>query len=213
MGKECAEHEYFSLDRRQLTTVPAQNFRQLAAYCQDQQVKRHLLLEIAARLPMDRATKVVELFEHIDKDRSGSVSPKDLRAYFQEMGIEDEQVINDTFKALDVDQDGLLSFSEFAAGALLLFKDLMEERLAEIFERYDHSDNGALEEDEAKDFLEDVFAAIDRGNGSGSMRRQSAIDELLKNCPRTGKGVTYDQLRQYVLGDAATAPRPESTGK
>jgi len=132
----------------------------LLQFCSQQEVKRSLLLEIAARLPMDRAGKIVEIFQSLDDNRDGNLSPAELQAYFKEMGITDKSLIEATFKTLDVDQDGMLSFSEFAAGALLLFRDTLEERLHDLFLRHDPNNDGVLSRQDAADFLEDVFAAL-----------------------------------------------------
>merc|ERR1712232_541449 len=122
----------------------------------------------------------------------------ELRRYLLSMGIEDEALIEEMFKALDVNQDGMLSFSEFAAGALLLFKDMLEERLAEIFQHHDTSKNGQLDEEEAGEFLEDVFAAMDREKHESPT---AVLEQLLRDC-RSGsqRTVSYRQLRDYILG-------------
>mmetsp|Transcript_29225 Transcript_29225/g.89935 ORF Transcript_29225/g.89935 Transcript_29225/m.89935 type:complete len:724 (+) Transcript_29225:101-2272(+) len=191
---ECREDPYFSVDRSQLSTVPPAQFQPFAAFCEQQAAKRSLLLEIAARLPMERAGEVIKLFESIDSDYSGHLSKQELERYLRHMEITDEALIQDTFQALDADRDGKLSFSEFAAGALLLFKDKLEERLYELFKDHDRNGSGELDIAEAKDFLDDVSAAVDRDSGGvqPSMLRQ-LMDEA------QGGVLTYEQLRQHIL--------------
>mmetsp|Transcript_114929 Transcript_114929/g.245373 ORF Transcript_114929/g.245373 Transcript_114929/m.245373 type:complete len:703 (+) Transcript_114929:57-2165(+) len=200
--RQCLEHEFFKMDPRELKLVSPAQFRPFASFCKDQQVKRALLLEIASRLPMDRAAKIVEIFKSLDANRDGNLSPAELQAYFTAMGMDDKQLVNETFKALDVDQDGMLSFSEFAAGALLLFRDVLEERLHALFQRRDPNNDGTLSLKEAHDFLEDVLAATDKG--SQGMCQSILAEIQMTNGP--SDTVTYEQIREYVMGAVMDEP-------
>merc|ERR1740138_535445 len=126
---------------------------------------------------MDRAGKIVEIFQSLDENRDGNLSPAELQAYFKEMGITDKNLLETTFNTLDVDQDGMLSFSEFAAGALLLFRDTLEERLHDLFMRHDPNNDGVLSRQDAADFLEDVFAAMERGAAGKS---KDVLEEIMR---------------------------------
>merc|ERR1712061_231150 len=96
------------------------------------------MFEIASRLPMESAQRVVEIFETFDADRDGVVSLRELQSAFEDLGLKDYSLAEKTFKALDVDGDDSLSFSELAAGILVLFKELLEERLyAHFLEHWD----------------------------------------------------------------------------
>ena len=62
-----------------------------------------------------------------------------------------------------MDKDGSLSFSEFSAGALLLFEDALEDELTVLFSSYDSDSDGILSREEAERFLDSVKAATDLG--------------------------------------------------
>merc|ERR1712118_528800 len=96
-------------------------------------LQRSMLLELAGRLPMERAEKIVQIFHAFDQNRDGSISKEELQKGFSRLGMKDQAFLDSTFKALDVDQNGTLSFSEFAAGVLLMFKDLLEGRFRALF--------------------------------------------------------------------------------
>merc|ERR1712232_1133699 len=132
----------------------------------------------------------------------------ELRRYLLSMGIEDEALIEEMFKALDMDQDGRLSFSEFAAGALLLFKDMLEERLHMLFQCHDSGHDGALDVKEARNFLNDVLATLDTDSQGSSAK---ALDEVMGS--RKGKKVTYEELREYVLGSGTMVSSRASSAK
>jgi len=200
--KECRQHEYFTLDRRDLKAVPSEQFAHFSALCHENAVKRALLLDIAAALPLERAKEVIDLFENLDVDSSGCLSARELERFFRHAGIEDDNLMRNTFKVLDVDRDGKLSFSEFAAGALLLFKDMLEERLHDLFRRYDCNQNGSLDVKEAKSFLREVAAAVDQGTTDA--KSSSTMKGLMQDAE--GGRLTYEQLRSHICVPAPVPP-------
>jgi len=205
--RDVCQDEFFKIDRQQLKLVSPAQFSHFAKFCHENQAKRALLLEIASRLPMERATEVIKIFESLDKDRDGNVSQQELHRYFEHMGIRDPDLMQQTFNALDVNQDGYLSFSEFAAGALLLFKDVLEERLHSLFLKHDKFNDGALDLIEAKDFLDDVFAAMDQHSMGKS-------GQILEAIVPDGRKVTFEELRDYILGPSGSnVPSRASTAR
>ena len=100
---------------------------------------------------------------------------------------------------MDVDGDNVLSFTEFAAGMLLVFKDTLAEQLHDVFESYDRSGDNTLDVVDAKDFLEAVFAVMDQGAQGKS---EAILAHLLKARNSDGK-ITYEQA---AADRASTGP-------
>merc|ERR1740123_601486 len=171
------------MNERELTLIPPAQVAPFAALCHEQGVKRKLLLEIASRLPMDQAGMVVQMFETLDADKDGSLSPTELRRLFTQMGIEDPDLCDRVFKALDADQDGSLTFTEFASGALVLFKDKLEENLHQLFKRYDPNNDGTLDRAEAKSFLQSSMRAMNMEEGG---QAKGSADEYLDKMMQGG---------------------------
>jgi len=200
---ELCEHDYLQVDENELkATVSAEQFVEFTQFCHMQDVKRSLLLEIAAQLPLDRAGEVIELFESLDHDSSGHLSQRELELFFQRMGIQNQALIGATFGALDVDTDGALSFSEFSAGALLLFKDKLEERLLHLFRQHDVNGNHFLDLHEAHQFLEDATASVDKHH------RGPDADQMMQRVMKDAEDglLTYEQLRKHILADINSRP-------
>lgn len=200
---ELCEHEYLQEDESELTnSVSAEQFDEFTQFCHMQDVKRSLLLEIAAQLPLDRAGEVIELFESLDDDASGHLSQQELEMFFNQMGIQDQGLIGATFGALDVDTDGTLSFSEFSAGALLLFKDKLEERLLHLFRQHDVNGNHFLDLHEAHEFLEDATAAVDKNH------RGPDADQMMQRVIKDAEDgvLSYEQLRKHILANVNSRP-------
>merc|ERR1712056_160079 len=100
-----------------------------------------------------RAGRIVEVFKGLDANGDGRMSKRELQDAFVQVGLNDEALLRRTFHALDLDGDGILSFSEFTAGVLVVFRDLLEERLWTLFRRYDDDGDGMLDREEAQALL------------------------------------------------------------
>merc|ERR1712190_544538 len=155
--------------------------------------KRALLLELAARLPMTHAERVVKIFKQIDANGDGGMSKEELQAYFDKLGLKDHKLIGRTFVALDVDGDGVLSFSEFAAGVLLQYGDLLEERFRALFRKHDLDCDGVLTREEARTFLANILHMASRETRK---KPDDAFNELFQF---GNDRVTYEDLKSKVL--------------
>eukprot|EP00747_Dinoflagellata_sp_TGD_P188578 gnl/TRDRNA2_/TRDRNA2_47799_c0_seq1.p1 gnl/TRDRNA2_/TRDRNA2_47799_c0~~gnl/TRDRNA2_/TRDRNA2_47799_c0_seq1.p1 ORF type:complete len:696 (+),score=165.32 gnl/TRDRNA2_/TRDRNA2_47799_c0_seq1:93-2180(+) len=197
---KCLTHEWFKTEPRDLKVVPPEKLTPLKDFCREVAVKRALLLEIASKLPMDRAGRVVEIFEKFDTNDDGNLSKREVKAMFNEMGIGGDELIEKTFTALDVCKDGMLSFSEFTAGVLVLFKDLMEDRLYATFQHFDRDNDGCLDSEEVREFFANASFLLkdEQSQRSG---------ELLQSILKVGRAKTsYAELRDKIIG-------PPSAGK
>eukprot|EP00930_Biecheleria_cincta_P089513 TRINITY_DN78841_c0_g1_i1.p1 TRINITY_DN78841_c0_g1~~TRINITY_DN78841_c0_g1_i1.p1 ORF type:complete len:714 (-),score=151.69 TRINITY_DN78841_c0_g1_i1:49-2190(-) len=190
--------EYFKKASHQLTMVPAENFGPFLAVCKMHAARQGLLLEIAARLPFSKSSEIINLFSEVDTDHSGTIGRKELVDYFAKIGIHDQELVQETFNVLDVDKDGALSFSEFASGALLLFKDTLEDQLYSIFSRYDSEGSGVLTSKQADAFLANVQSMTD-------LKGHSQAEQFLQS----GK-ITFAQLRDYLLGPMSASSKPST---
>jgi len=193
--KEALKHAWFQADDRAVRhTVAPQQFMALQSFCHEAAIKRTLLLEIAARLPMNRCTEIVEMFEEFDVDRDGTLTPEELRKAFYSVGLKDDHLINKIFKSLDMDHDGYLSFSEFAAGVLSVFGDLLQERLLALFQESDENADGVLDQEEAEDFLANAALLLQNQPKS---RSTAMLHEFLSK----GEGkLKFEDLREKLLG-------------
>lgn len=191
---QCLQHGWFSCDKESLQKVvkPTQ-FAELKRFSEVTALSRSLLLELAGRLPMDKAEKIVQVFQAFDENKDGSISKAELERGFQRLGMKDRGVLESTFKALDVDENGILSFSEFAAAVLLMFKDLLEGRFRALFRRHDKDSDGMMTKEDVLSFF--------------SVARKIAKKDALENhkqvlnslFPGDTSKISYEELRRAVL--------------
>ena len=74
--------------------------------------KKYSLIQI--KKAFESLNEVREMFNVIDRDKSGRISFKEMRFFFRvsDKGISDEK-IEDMFKKMDASNDGEISFEEF----------------------------------------------------------------------------------------------------
>jgi len=192
--RQCLDQEWFSCHGQTLQKVvnPTQ-FAELQKFGQLTALSRSLLLELAGRLPMERAEKIVQVFQEFDVNRDGSISKEELMKGFRKLGMTQTDFFESTFKALDVDENGTLSFSEFAAGVLLMFKDLLEGRFRALFRRYDKDCDGLMTKDDVEAFLS-VARKIAKKDACSAHK-----DVLASLFPGDTHKISYEELKAAVL--------------
>jgi len=192
--KQCLQHKWFSCHSRTLQKVVAPSqFAELQKFSELTVLERSMLLELAGRLPMERAEKIVQVFTAFDLNRDGSISKDELQKGFMKLGMKDQSFVETTFKALDVDNNGTLTFNEFAAGVLLMFKDILEGRFRALFRRHDRDCDGLMSKDEVEAFLS-VARKISKKDARDN--HEQVIAKLFHG--NTQK-VSYEELRRAIL--------------
>lgn len=203
--RHCLDHEWFRLEYRALSSVNPQQFASLHAFCRESALKRTLLLELAARLPMSNAGRIVQIFKDVDTDGDGRVSRQELKDAFAQMGLHDQGLAEKTFKVLDLDGDGQLSFTEFSSLVLLLFEDLLEDRLFKLLAEFDGDHEAMLSSEGARRFLEGLSGMLKKG----SVDRSAAILDDLRKRSRQRPVIAFQEVRDKLLGPSTppqTAP-------
>eukprot|EP00931_Biecheleriopsis_adriatica_P036510 TRINITY_DN21025_c0_g2_i1.p1 TRINITY_DN21025_c0_g2~~TRINITY_DN21025_c0_g2_i1.p1 ORF type:complete len:771 (-),score=166.98 TRINITY_DN21025_c0_g2_i1:64-2376(-) len=156
----CLEDPWFQVELHRLRHVPVEKFSAMQAFVEQTKLQRAILTELAAKLPMSKARPIVDMFEALDTNQDGCLNMQEFRAFLRQVGVNDEELVQRTFKGLDANHDNVLSFSEFAAGVMGLFHDLVEDRLHTLFEEYDTDESGCLDEAQAQHFLENARKSI-----------------------------------------------------
>lgn len=199
---EILEFPYFAIAAHELKFVPPEKFASFLNAHKMHRARQGLLLEIAARLPFRRAGEIIRMFSEVDQDKTGTITLDELMAYFTKVGIHDED-LDKTFATLDVDKDGQLSFSEFAAGALLLYQDALEDELHYLFETCDKDNDGILNSQEAETFLSSVRAATDLG-GRVSSRTEAFL--------QSGQ-ISFQQLKDFLMAPLSSRPSSAASSR
>lgn len=193
--QECLEYEWFRTERRELQTVATAQFHNLQQFCKDSALKRGVLLEIASHLPMDDADRVVEVFNSFDENNDGMISYGELDQAFQRLGLKqkDDSLAKKVFKVLDLDGDGHLTFTEFCSLILVLFKDLLDDRLDKMMAEYSGDNDGALDHEGARKFLMQIGRTTKQDPQS---RSSGIINDLLVG----DRKIKFKEMKDKIFG-------------
>ncbi|CAE7784320.1 ncsA [Symbiodinium sp. CCMP2592] len=150
-------------------------------------------MEVASKLPIERAERIAKVFEKIDENSDGSISMEELSRLFSQMGLKDRTLQNRAFQTLDINGDGVLSFSEFSAGVLTVYTDLLEDRFLELFRRHDINGDGMLSRAEFEAFMEKVLPLANRSV------QQSPAETITKIFGHEEDLITFEEMRAQLL--------------
>lgn len=189
---QCLQHQWFSVDAGELKALDAEELKQLQDFAKETAFRRAVIMEVASKLPIERAERIAKAFERFDEDHNGGISLEELQRLFAKMGLKDKSLQTRAFQALDINGDGDLSFSEFAAGVLRVFTELLEERFLELFRRYDLDSDGMLSRAELEKFVEKVLPLANR---SVQQSPEAAISQLFGD----QESISFEELRTQLL--------------
>lgn len=106
---------------------------------------------------------LMEMFDGIDTDKDGKVSPAELAAHREAM-----------FTASDANSDGVLSKDELAAHQTAMMAERIARRTSQMLERKDVNGDGSLSiEEMGKGPVESRFSRLD-GDGDGLISKEEA---------------------------------------
>jgi len=121
------------------------------------------------------------------------------------MGLDDPDLAERTFKIMDLDGDGTLAFTEFSSLVLLMFKDLMEDRMNKMIAEYDSDGNKDLDPEEMRRFINDITGVINTKGGALPGRSADMVGELQE---ASRGGVSYDQVYGRLLDSRTGSSGP-----
>lgn len=93
----------------------------------------------------DDKVRILARFKSLDKDHDGKIIREELITRMHELGFNaNKKELDDAFDAVDVDKNGIISFSEFVDVAMDRNKLLYTANVMAVFRRFDKNNNGRL---------------------------------------------------------------------
>ena len=119
-------------------------------YIQGSSIKKMALMFIASRLNENEINNLKNVFSAFDKGKDGQISYDELKQGLIQLKSNrlTEQDVMYLFKALDVDYNGKIDYSEFIAGTLQKANYYKSDRLLEAFNNFDKDKSGKISKDE-----------------------------------------------------------------
>ena len=149
-AEKVLNHPWFKNANSTPITALQFNVNYFLDYIQGSNIKKMALMFIASRLDENEINNLKNVFSAFDKGKDGQISFEELKQGLIELKSNriSEQDIIFLFKALDVDQNGKIDYSEFIAGTLQKANYLRNDRLLETFTNFDKDKSGKISKEE-----------------------------------------------------------------
>lgn len=185
-AQAALEHPWIkSRHQAQATPMDTGILTSLRSYAHTSQFRRNLLSMMAWSLSTEDRAELRQQFLLLDKEKKGTIKPKDLQAIMMEkLQIEADEARR-LFESMDTDQNEEIEYSEFLAAALVGHVKVHEEVLRTTFQRFDIDGNGKIDYNELQALLGDSFSDAD-------------IKELIREADTSADGmIDYEEFLAY----------------
>jgi len=147
-------NEKFSLENR----IPDKVFLEsvgesIADYAEVGEFKKIALLLIAHKSSSSEIVELRKAFDAYDTTNNGVISLSEFKAAMNSSASYTENDVETIFKTLDTGNDGQIYYTEFLAATLEAHGRIVEETLADAFDRMDSDDTGFISVQNLRDFL------------------------------------------------------------
>jgi Ca2+-binding EF-hand superfamily protein len=133
-------------------------------------------------------------FGVFDTEQDGIITYEEFHVALKECNL-DNETVEKVFNSMDVDKNGSISYCEFLAALLEARSNIDEERVADAFDRLDHSDTGYISKEDLASLLgqdkdskdvQRLIAEADTDQDGQSKSRESSFIA----CKRGGSSLT-----------------------
>lgn len=153
---------------------------------------------IAAQLDTNRIEGLTAMFQSMDVDNNGKLSPAELAAGLAELGV-DPDAIGQLVDTIDVNCDGQIAYSEFVASLLQTQGQLIEDVLFHAFQIFDVNRDGQISKEELSAILSDA------GPLSAVLPDGKTVDQVLKEVDTSGDGkISFAEFKAYLQREGQT---------
>ena len=161
----------------------------LFRYKNSNYLKKMSLLFIASRLDENEIKDLNKIFSAFDQDKDGQISIKELREgilQLKSVHLNEEEIYN-LFKAMDVDKNFRIDYTEFLAATISEKNYLKRERLYEAFCILDKDNDGKITKEEIMDVLK------------SEKSQEKVIENLIKEVDTNGDGtIDYGEFMRLM---------------
>jgi len=149
-AERVLQHPWFKNANSTPITSLQFNINYFLDYIQGSSIKKMALMFIASRLDENEINNLKNVFSAFDKGKDGQISYEELKQGLIQLKSNriTEQDVIFLFKALDVDHNGKIDYSEFIAGTLQRANYYKSDRLMEAFTNFDKDKSGKISKDE-----------------------------------------------------------------
>mmetsp|Transcript_104006 Transcript_104006/g.238123 ORF Transcript_104006/g.238123 Transcript_104006/m.238123 type:complete len:757 (+) Transcript_104006:40-2310(+) len=195
-AKACLEDPWFYSKRMTRASIAPQLIGNLMDFQNQSYVLRAVQNIVAAKMDTGdvQVSKINRLFSQLDKDRDGVLTSEEFGTGLKRMGVDEEQV-EQMVKALNMNGDGTVTYTNFLAAAVRNSVEDMESVVTAAFDSFDSRKRGRLTLSDFSSMLaghKDKFQAI--------LPDGATPEDILKRADRTGDGnISKDEFKKFIL--------------
>ena len=184
-AERVLKHPWFKNANSTPITSLQFNINYFLDYIQGSSIKKMALMFIASRLDENEINNLKIVFSAFDKGKDGQISYEELKQGLIQLKSNriTEQDVIFLFKALDVDHNGKIDYSEFIAGTLQRANYYKSDRLMEAFTNFDKDKSGKISKDE-------LIVAL-----KAEKSQEKEIEKLIKQVDKNNDGkIDYNEF-------------------
>lgn len=157
----------------------------ITEYGETSEFKKVALMVIAHKTTTTDIVELRKVFETYDTSKDGIISLEEFKAAMTSTGDYSEEEITKMFYTIDRDLSGGIYYTEFLAATLEARGRIVEEKLADAFDRMDCDDTGYISRQNLEDFL-------------GSESTDTKVDQLIKEVDLDGDGkISFKEFKEH----------------
>jgi Ca2+-binding EF-hand superfamily protein len=167
--------------------------------------EKNVLLQVASQLHTAQIGRIGDIFAAADTNRNGTLDKAEMLTILRKLGA-DVADAEAYVACLDIDDNGTVEYTEFAAGCIGLLYESLRGLLWQSFCVLDVDGNGVLGRDE-------VTAVVTRTELQqyGFPGGGAAVNEVLSHMDVDKNGqISFDELCQHFLPPRPSLPSPSS---
>eukprot|EP01029_Cantina_marsupialis_P007704 TRINITY_DN1872_c1_g1_i3.p1 TRINITY_DN1872_c1_g1~~TRINITY_DN1872_c1_g1_i3.p1 ORF type:complete len:510 (+),score=122.78 TRINITY_DN1872_c1_g1_i3:55-1584(+) len=186
----------------------------VAALCQfgrESRFKRTAMLAVAQEMSMDETAKLKRAFMAMDTGSSGTITLQEFQGAVSKLLPSQQHDFATTFKLLDQDESGNISWSEFLAATLELRSMVNENSLKVAFNRLDVGKSGKITTEDLRTIISDtvdtdtaqcVFGDPDLEKcGTDGITFESFVAAVKRGAPKSPGRSNVDERKSIVDGN------------
>jgi calcium-dependent protein kinase len=154
-AEQMVEHSWLKTAKPRQASLPKDLGNRLSKFRTGGKLKKVVLTLIAQQMSEEEIKSLIATFEDIDKDRSGTLSPKEIQAAMQKHKLSMPADLAQAMEQMDTDGSGTIDYTEFIAATLTHQQYCKKEVLWAAFRKFDVDESGSITLDEIKKVLQD----------------------------------------------------------
>jgi len=147
----------------------------ILSYAKTSEFKRIAAVVVAHKSSSAEIIDMRKAFDKYDEKKDGVISMEEFKLALAEFNYTDDE-LNEMFSQMDVNNNGVILYTEFLAATLEMHGRVEEKRLAEAFDHIDDDDSGFISKENLVKLL-------------GENESRSRIEKLIQEVDTDGDGM------------------------